>query len=211
MEMALPGDASARLLALHVRRGDKRDLGAKERGEPFSDAMYVQAAKALADETGAKGFLLASSEPETLKRLPALLAPRPTFTMPDKYFVQVPEGLTPHQVIERTKQEGGTNDEGRSQIVQLLLLAETTAFLGTVTSNFGLVVTKLMAFRTPSPMALDLSCAGISSMQAAGATADGEEVPLWQLGWDDERDVKRCRRFGRHEDVKPKSKTKRGG
>ena len=56
-EMALPGDASARLLALHVRRGDKRDLGAKERGEPFSDAMYVAAARALADEMGASGVL----------------------------------------------------------------------------------------------------------------------------------------------------------
>ena len=34
-----------RLVGVHVRRGDKRDLGAKERGEPFSDDMYVAAAK----------------------------------------------------------------------------------------------------------------------------------------------------------------------
>ena len=47
--------------------------------------------------------------------------------------MQVPEGLTPHQVIEKTRQEGGVNDEGRSQIVQLLLLAECKAFLGTAT------------------------------------------------------------------------------
>ena len=82
------------LVAIHIRRGDKRDLGAKERGEPFSDAMYVKAAIALADEMGASGFLLASSEPETLRRLPPMLAPRPTYVMPGKYFVQVAEGLT---------------------------------------------------------------------------------------------------------------------
>ena len=193
------------LVAIHVRRGDKRDLGAKERGEPFSDAMYVKAALALADEVGAAGFLLASSEPETLRRLPALLKPRPTVVMPAKYFVQVPEGLTPHQVIEKTKQEGGSNDEGRSQVVQLLLLAECRAFLGTATSNFGLLVTKLMSFKTPKPIALDVSCAGLSSMQAAGASEHGE-VPLWSLDWD-ARDAKRCRGFGRHEDVKPRRRS----
>ena len=187
------------LVAIHVRRGDKRDLGAKERGEPFSDAMYVKAAKALADELGATGFLLASSEPDTLKRLPALLAPRPTYSMPDKYFVHVPEGLTPHQVIEKTRQEGGANDEGRSQIVQLLMLAECRGFIGTLTSNFGLLVTKLMAFHTLTPLALDISCAGLSSM--LGIEAD---APVWRLEWDDERDAKRCRRFGRHEEVKKK-------
>ena len=210
---------SSDLVAIHVRRGDKRDLGAKERGEPFTDAMcapppppspppplpplshrhrqslsvtvttaalspclracrYVQGALALADEVGARGFLLASSEPETLRRLPALLAPRPTYVMPAKYFVQVPEGLTPHQVVEKTRQEGGANDEGRSQIVQLLLLAEARAFLGTVTSNFGLLVTKLMAFAEPTPVAIDLSCAGLTAMRAA--TDDSPDVwPLW--------------------------------
>lgn len=83
------------LVAVHVRRGDKRDLGAKERGEPFSDAMYVSAALALADELGAKGFLLASSEPETLRRLPEMLRPRPTFVMPAHYFVQVSGEVRP--------------------------------------------------------------------------------------------------------------------
>jgi len=117
------------LVAIHVRRGDKKDLGAKERGEPFTDAMYVRAALALADEVGASGFLLASSEPETLKRLPLLLRPRPTYVMPAHYFVYVPEGRTPHQVIEKTRQEGGSNDEGLAQIVQLLLLSECKAFL----------------------------------------------------------------------------------
>ena len=52
------------LVGVHVRRGDKRDLGAKERGEPFSDEQYVQAALRLADELGASGSLLASLEPE---------------------------------------------------------------------------------------------------------------------------------------------------
>ena len=205
------------LIGLHVRRGDKRDLGAKERGEPFSDAMYVSAAKALADELGAEGFLLASSEPETLKRLPPLLKPRPTYVMPDKYFVHVPEGLTPHQVIEKTKQEGGENDEGRSQIVQLLLLSECLGFLGTVTSNFGLLVTKLMAFNTPSPMALDLSCAGLAPMQApssgssssdaGGKGGKKEEVPVWRFELEP-KDARRCKGYGRHEDIAPR---KRGG
>ena len=194
---AAGGLRTDQLVGIHIRRGDKRDLGAKERGEPFSDAMYVKAALALADELNAAGFLLASSEPETLRRLPALLKPRPTFVMPAKYFVQVPEGLTPHQVIERTKQEGGGNDEGRSQIVQLLLLAECQGFLGTATSNFGLLVTKLMAFHVPTPVAVDLSCAGLSAMQAG---AD-EQVPVWSLAWD-ARDAKRCKGLCRHEDVR---------
>ena len=166
------------LVAIHVRRGDKKDLGAKERGEPFTDAMYVRAAVALADELGASGFLLASSEPGTLKRLPALLSPRPTYQMPAHYFVDVPEGLTPHQVVERTAQEGGSNDEGLSQIVQLLLLSESRAFLGTVTSNFGLLVTKLMAFVQPTPVALDLSCAGLTSMRAD--PDDGRVWAVWE-------------------------------
>lgn len=169
------------LVAVHVRRGDKKDLGAKERGEPFSDAMYVRAALALADEVGAAGFLLASSEPSTLARLPQLLAPRPTYVMPAKYFVQVPEGLTPHMVVEKTQQEGSENDEGRSQIVQLLLLSECRAFLGTVTSNFGLLVTKLMAFRQPTPISLDLSCKGLTSMRAA---TDESGKPVWPI-WDE--------------------------
>ena len=88
------------VVAVHVRRGDKRDLGAKERGEPFSDAMYVAAARALADEMGASGVLLASSEPNTLTRLPPLLLPLPTYVMPAHHFVDVPEGKTPHQVEE---------------------------------------------------------------------------------------------------------------
>ena len=190
------------LVGIHIRRGDKRDLGAKERGEPFSDEQYLTAALALADEVGARGFLLASSEPETLKRLPPLLGPRPTFVMPARYFVQVPEGLTPHQVIEKTKQEGGGNDEGMSQIVQLLLLAECTAFLGTVTSNFGLLVTKLMAFRTPTPAALDLSCEGLASMSSAAAAGDAE---VWHLEWSS-RDAARCKGHRRHEVVPPRSK-----
>ena len=169
------------LVAVHVRRGDKKDLGARERGEPFSDAMYVRAALALADEVGATGFLLASSEPSTLARLPQLLAPRPTYLMPAKYFVQVPEGMTPHMVVEKTQQEGGENDEGRSQIVQLLLLSECRAFLGTVTSNFGLLVTKLMAFRQPTPVSLDLSCKGLTSMRTA---TDEPGEPVWPI-WDE--------------------------
>ena len=129
------GAQLGRLVGVHVRRGDKRDLGAKERGEPFSDAMYVTAAKvprrhgpprpqprsraaapppsrrytasravcwvqALAREVGAEGFLLASSEPNTLTRLPPLLLPLPTYVMPAHHFVDVPEGKTPHQVEE---------------------------------------------------------------------------------------------------------------
>ena len=191
--MARP-DASA----LHVRRGDKRDLGAKERGEPFSDEMYVSAARALADEVGAKGFLLASSEPETLKRLPRMLGMR-TYVMPAKYFVYVTEGLTPHQVIERTKQEGGSTDEGRSQIVQLLLLAESRAFVGTSTSNFGQLVTKLLAFREPTPAALDLSCEGLTPMQTSREDEAGERE-AWALGWDS-RDAARCRGHRRWEKV----------
>ena len=79
---------------------------------------------------------------------------------------------------------------------RLLLLAECRAFLGTVTSNFGLLVTKLMAFRTPTPLSLDLSCAGLSSMQASTGR-------VWSLEWKG-RDAQRCRSFGRHEDVKPR-------
>ena len=161
------------LVAVHVRRGDKRDLGAKERGEPFSDRMYVAAALALADEVNAKGFLLASSEPETLIRLPPLLKPRPTFVMPAHYFVHVPEGMTPHMVIEKTRQEEGEHDEGMSQIVQLLLLAECRAFLGTVTSNFGQLVTKLMAMRTTTPVAFDLSCRGLQPIRPSASSTSG--------------------------------------
>ena len=187
-EMALPGDASARLLALHVRRGDKRDLGAKERGEPFSDAMYVAAARALADEMGASGVLLASSEPSTLERLPALLAPLPTYVMPEKYFVRVPEGKTPHQVVEGTRQdEESDEDEGRSQVVQQLVLASAAGFVGTTTSNFGGLVTKLLGMRDETPAAFDLSCAGLRSMRNASAK-------LWPMAWEG-ADARRCGRF----------------
>lgn len=177
------------LVALHVRRGDKRDLGAKERGEPFSDSMYVAAAAAVAEASGARGFLLASSEPSTLSRLPPLLRAAtglPTYVMPAHHFVQVPEGKTPHQVVETTRQEGAGRDEGRSQLVQLMLLAECRAFVGTVTSNFGQLVTKLMAFRQPTPASLDLSCAGLAPMQNASA---GE---TWPLRWE-KADGRRCR------------------
>ena len=57
-------------------------------------------AQALAREVGAEGFLLASSEPNTLTRLPPLLLPLPTYVMPAHHFVDVPEGKTPHQVEE---------------------------------------------------------------------------------------------------------------
>ena len=80
------------------------------------------------------------------------------------------------RVIERTRQEDGENDEGLSQIVQMLLLAEGRAFLGTATSNLGALVTKLMAFRQPSPVALDLSCRGLQSMR----NSSGE---VWRMRW----------------------------
>ena len=54
----------------------------------------------MASEVGAEGFLLASSEPTTLTRLPPLLLPLPTYVMPAHHFVAVPEGKTPHQVVE---------------------------------------------------------------------------------------------------------------
>jgi hypothetical protein len=57
-------------------------------------------AQALASEVGAEGFLLASSEPTTLTRLPPLLLPLPTYVMPAHHFVAVPEGKAPHQVVE---------------------------------------------------------------------------------------------------------------
>ena len=116
--------------------------------------------------------------------------------------MQVPEGLTPHQVIERTRQEGGSNDEGMSQIVQLLLLAECRGFIGTVTSNFGQLVTKLMAFSTPEPVSLDLSCEGLTAMKA-DASAD-----VWKLHWGD-KDQARCKGFKRKEAVKPREKSKK--
>ena len=50
--------------------------------------------------SGASGVLLASSEPNTLTRLPPLLLPLPTYVMPAHHFVDVPEGKTPHQVEE---------------------------------------------------------------------------------------------------------------
>jgi len=156
------------LVGLHVRRGDKKDLGAKDRGEPFPDAMYVIATKAVAAEINAKGVLLASSEPQTLRTLPQQLLPLTTYVMPAKYFVHVPNGHTPHKVVEAT-QSISSQDEGRSQIVQLLLLARTAAFVGTITSNFGGLVTKLMGMRTVSPLALDLSCEGLRWMRNVSA------------------------------------------
>ena len=189
------------LVGIHIRRGDKRDLGAKERGEPFSDAMYSKAALALAREVGAAGFLLASSEPETLTRLPPLLAPLPTFIMPAHHFVAVPEGRTPHQVVEQTRQASSGNDEGRSQVVQWLLLAECRAFLGTATSNFGQVVTKMLGFRQPTPIALDLSCEGLTPM--ADDDKDVSVTGAWRLQWD-AHDKVRCRGLRRREKVPPR-------
>ena len=62
----------------------------------------------MADEVGAEGFILASSEPNTLLRLPPLLLPLPTYVMAAHHFVAVPEGKTPHQVVEKTKQSAVT-------------------------------------------------------------------------------------------------------
>ena len=84
-----------------------------------------------------------------------------------------------------------------------MLLAECRGFLGTLTSNFGLLVTKLMAFRTPTPVALDLSCAGLSAMQPPNG--DEEHAPVWSLAWG-AKDAARCRSHGRHEQVKPRRK-----
>ena len=143
-------------------------------------------AQAVASEVGAEGFVLASSEPSTLTRLPPMLLPLPTYVMPAHYFVAVPEGKTPHQVVEATKQSAKGPDEGQSQIVQLLLLAATRAFVGTVTSNFGQLVTKLMGFATPAPVALDLSCVGLASMRNSSSSV------VWAPGWA-ERDEAKCR------------------
>ena len=75
-------------------------------------------AQVLAREVGADGFLLASSEPNTLTRLPPLLLPLPTYVMPARHFVDVPEGKTPHQVEEE--------DPG-SMVLFVILLLSTTA------------------------------------------------------------------------------------
>ena len=142
----------------------------------------------LADEMGASGVLLASSEPSTLERLPALLAPLPTYVMPEKYFVRVPEGKTPHQVVEGTRQdEESDEDEGRSQVVQQLVLASAAGFVGTTTSNFGGLVTKLLGMRDETPAAFDLSCAGLRAMRNASAK-------LWPMAWEG-ADARRCVRF----------------
>ena len=76
-------------------------------------------AQVLAREVGADGFLLASSEPNTLTRLPPLLLPLPTYVMPARHFVDVPEGKTPHQVEEE-------EDPG-SMVLFVILLLSTTA------------------------------------------------------------------------------------
>jgi hypothetical protein len=65
--------------------------------------------------------------------------------------------------------------------VMRIVLSECRAFLGTVTSNFGLLVTKLMAFRQPTPISLDLSCKGLTSMRAA---TDEPGEPVWPI-WDE--------------------------
>ena len=75
-------------------------------------------------------------------------------------------------------------------MVQILLLASTRAFVGTVTSNFGQLVTKLMGFATPAPVALDLSCVGLTSMR------NGSSGIVWAPGWA-EGDEARCRRASR--------------
>ena len=77
-----------------------------------------------------------------------------------------------------------------TQVVQILLLASTRAFVGTVTSNFGQLVTKLMGFATPAPVALDLSCVGLTSMR------NGSSGIVWAPGWA-EGDEARCRRASR--------------
>jgi hypothetical protein len=101
--------------------------------------------------------------------------------------VQVPEGMEAAKVVERARQEErGENDEGLSQIVQMLLLAEGLAFVGTSTSNLGALVAKLMAFGDPSPIALDVSCVGLQSMR----NSSGE---VWPLAWPAE-DTRRCAR-----------------
>ena len=64
------------------------------------------------------------------------------------------------------------------------------------TGMFGLLVTKLMAFSQPSPVALDLSCAGLTSMRAT----DADSEPVWRLDWS-KRDASHCRGFGRIEKV----------
>ena len=83
-----------------------------------------------------------------------------------------------------------TRARTHAQVVQILLLASTRAFVGTVTSNFGQLVTKLMGFATPAPVALDLSCAGLTSMR------NGSSGIVWAPGWA-EGDEVRCRRVSR--------------
>ena len=83
-----------------------------------------------------------------------------------------------------------TRAHTHAQVVQILLLASTRAFVGTVTSNFGQLVTKLMGFATPAPVALDLSCAGLTSMR------NGSSGIVWAPGWA-EGDEARCRRVSR--------------
>ena len=85
-----------------------------------------------------------------------------------------------------------TRAHTHAQVVQILLLASTRAFVGTVTSNFGQLVTKLMGFATPAPVALDLSCAGLTSMR------NGSSGIVWAPGWARaEGDEARCRRVSR--------------
>ena len=83
-----------------------------------------------------------------------------------------------------------TRAHTHAQVVQILLLASTRAFVGTVTSNFGQLVTKLMGFATPAPVALDLSCVGLTSMR------NGSSGIVWAPGWE-EGDEARCRRVSR--------------
>ena len=191
-EVGLP--ATGTWIALHVRRGDKRDQGAAERGEPFSDDMYARAARAVAAAVGADSVLLASSEPATLERLPRLLAPLRTYSMPARYFIAVPEGKEAAHVVERAAQ--AEQDEGRSLVVQLLLLAQAAAFVGTGTSNLGQLVAKAMAFAQPTPAALDLSCAGLAAMRPADAFRNGSSSArgVWRIPWA-AKDEARCRRY----------------
>ena len=110
---------------------------------------------------------------------------------PDEGMSQVACVRGPHLALApHVRAQAHTRLDTHAQVVQILLLASTRAFVGTVTSNFGQLVTKLMGFATPAPVALDLSCVGLTSMR------NGSSGIVWAPGWA-EGDEARCRRVSR--------------
>jgi hypothetical protein len=167
-------------VSIHIRRTDKfRGRRREDRRSAVGFDGFARAYKSWVHWSSSAPLshlrvLLGSEDPLTFRAMPPLLAPTVAYWIPGKHFVMASfKDITDNNnklvgryaalqkrmaaarvagpaEVQRLVDAGATKDEGMALILQMLMMAECEAFIGSYASNVAILVHDLMLARKTS-------------------------------------------------------------